>query len=518
MDIPLLRWRNFLPAFLLLALTGGSSATAQEIDPATAVATIEQAIVQAIARAEPSVVSIARVKRPAIRDTFEERPNFPFPAPSPLRDLDDPESPDFIPTDFGSGVIIGVDPPAVEGPRKAYILTNAHVVAGGAVEGQPSREALRLYVRLADRRGFDARIYASDPRSDLAVIVIDTADVTPITYGNASQLKKGELVIALGNPYALARDGSPSASWGIISNLGRQPELAVSRGFDSAAKEETIHHLGNFLQVDTRLYLGTSGGALVNLAGELVGITTSLVAITGYEKSAGFAIPIDSATVRIIQTLRLGLEVEYGFLGVHLAQSVLSDEELRRFHERTGLRGGVQVMVLRNSPAARGKVHDGDYVLAVNDIPIITRHDLTREVGKIAPGEEVQLKVWRQPYDQPIALTVELGKWPIVDEEGIIATQRRYEPWRGLVVDYATARRKYGELAPQAPYPTGVLVLEVLPQSRAALADIEPGNFILRVNDQPVANPREFYDAVRTARGDVTLTLDGNRRAIVRAP
>src|SRR5262249_42495116 len=129
-------------------------------------------------------------------------------------------------------------------------------------------------------------------------------------------VRKGQIVIALGNPYAIARDGSASATWGIVSNISRQA-MAEGEPTDSEARRnETIHHLGTLIQLDARLDLGTSGGALLNLQGELIGMTTSLAAIVGYEKSAGFAIPFDDSMKRIIESLRQGKEVEYGFLGV----------------------------------------------------------------------------------------------------------------------------------------------------------------------------------------------------------
>ena len=123
------------------------------------------------------------------------------------------------------------------------------------------------------------------------------------------------MVLSLGNPYAIARDGSASVSWGMIGNISRRPAPVRQRDL-GPPEAKTIHQYGTLLQVDTRMELGTSGGALVDLRGKLVGITTSLAALEGYEKSVGFAIPIDSFSRRVIETLCRGYEVEYGFLGL----------------------------------------------------------------------------------------------------------------------------------------------------------------------------------------------------------
>ena len=211
------------------------------------------------------------------------------------------------------------------------------VIAGTAAVANPRSVASQIYVRFGNRRGYHARIIAADPRSDLAVLAVDYAaldmkpeQVKPIPLRtDASALRKGQLVLSLGNPYAIARDGSASASWGMISNIARRPAPIRQRRL-SPPKAKTIHEYGTLLQVDTRMELGTSGGALVNLRGELVGVTTSLAALEGYEKSVGFAIPIDSFSRRVIETLCRGYKVEYGFLGLQPASHPAGSNAARR--------------------------------------------------------------------------------------------------------------------------------------------------------------------------------------------
>lgn len=507
------------PALLWLIAGGGWEARGQEPDGLAAAVALERAFEHAIQEAEASVVSIARIKHSPQRNAFEERANAPF-----VPDITEVDNPDFFPNDFGSGIILDVDAVGDKKSRKAYLLTNYHVVKGGPIEGQADPRDVTLHVRLADRRGFEAAIYAADPRSDLAVLVIhETENVKPMKFADpAKPLKKGQLVLALGNPYAIARDGSASVSWGMISNISRRPEYVGPKAADppQTPQEETIHHLGTLLQVDTRLNLGMSGGALVNLRGELIGITTSLAALAGYEKSVGYAIPMDASTRRIIKTLREGKEVEYGFLGVQIGSSFDRRGDRRAQVRPSRQAEGVQIGILPNSPASIAGLMNNDRILAVNDIPVPTRIDLFREVGKLPPGEKARLRLARGSSSEPIFCNVDLGKWPVLDDEGIIATQRHADAWRGLIVDYPTARRKY--YTDQTQYPAGVLVTEVLAQSRAASLDLVPGTYIERVDGVSVATPAEFHAKVRGLKGDVALELRSelkeNRRVVLRAP
>ncbi|MCA9117741.1 MAG: trypsin-like peptidase domain-containing protein, partial [Planctomycetaceae bacterium] len=288
-------------------------AGAQEPDGLAVAAALEQTLTSVIEKAGKSVVSIARMRR-------DRRPQ-PLDPFNPFRpDQNDLASPEFVPNQYGSGVVIA----GGAGGNERFVLTGYHVVLDSASTGPVGQQTeSRLFVRFADRRGCEAQILAADPRSDLAVLQLDfeqlglkPAEVPALPLPESTELRKGQLVVALGNPYAVARDGSASASWGMISNLSRRPAAGLQSPVDEDQPTETIHQFGTLLQVDTRLNLGTSGGALLNLHGELIGLTTALAALEGYEKSAGYAIPMDAGTRRIIDSLTQGYEVEYGFLGV----------------------------------------------------------------------------------------------------------------------------------------------------------------------------------------------------------
>ncbi len=256
-----------------------------------AVAALETAVSEAIERAEKSVVAIARIRKDAAAprlfgENLRER-NFAE---------TDPSSPEFIPHEFGAGVIID---------KAGHILTSIHVL--GEI-------AASKYTVWVERRPYAAEVRAADPTLEIAVLKITADDLEPITLGDASHIKKGQFAIALGNPLGIARHGEASAAWGMIANLERQAPANLSAR--ATKGRETLHHYGTLIQLDTRLPLGSSGGALINLRGEMIGLTTTYSALPGQDKEAGYAIPIDEDFKKALETLKAGRLPEYGFLGI----------------------------------------------------------------------------------------------------------------------------------------------------------------------------------------------------------
>ncbi len=478
----------------------GFAAMADADDVAQA---LENALTKVIEQAEPSVVSIAKVRPAPSENTSVEigpfdRVGQPPPIDGPPSD---PENPDFQPNNFGAGVIIG-------GPRanERIVLTNYHVVQGGPVfPAHETKDGTKLYVRFTDRRGCLASIIAADPRSDLAALAlnleaakIDAVDLKPLDWTTSTPARKGQLVVMLGNPYALAHDGSASASWGMVANLARRP-LPYT---DDHKTQSMMYRLGNLIQIDGRMNLGTSGGPLLNLNGELIGLTTSLAAIEGYEKSAGFAIPMDGLTRRVVKSLVAGHEVEYGMLGVRPVTETPSEFRARN----TGIKRASAVradFVALDSPAHRAGIQQGDVILSVGDVPTYSNSDLMRIVGSHPPESVVDVVIWRSRG--LLTLKVTLGKWSVMDDEGIIETTPRYAPWRGISVDYSTGRKKYQ--SSDERYRRAVVVTKAAEGSPAQAAGIQPGVFISEVNRIAVNTPREFAEATKLTRGPVELRL-----------
>lgn len=493
---------------------------AQALDARAVALAVQQQLVKAIEKSEHSVVAISKIK--TRKQQFQSRIPAPF-GLDPNQDMNlshDPHDLNFVPTEFGSGVIIPDPTPQ----KRVLVLTNFHLTKGGPIADQKRLPEYRIFVHTANRQGFYADLIAADPRSDLAVLTPVgrlsgdySRSLKSIQYGTTESIRKGQFVIALGNPYAIARDGSPSASWGIVSNFHRYP-VPILKNFlnQELSKKETIHHFGTLLQVDTHLDLGTSGGALLDLDGKLIGVTTSLAALEGYEKSAGYAIPIDPDTRRIINSLAQGLEAEYGFLGI-TPGTIERQEANRRVSSNVMLKEPAYVeagSVKQHSPAYQAGLLPSDLILSINGTRLHNELDLMREVGKAGAGSEAKLQILRGKNPRVLTLTVKLGKWPVADDEGIVQTRYRHPLWRGLRVDYPTARAKY-TFSPFT-YPPAVVVTHVAPDSPAKQAGLAEGTFIHMINDQPVQTPDAFYqEAQRASNSPVTLQLLDDRKVVL---
>ncbi len=479
---------------ILVAVTGflpAAALNAEEPSGLQAAAAIESALESAIARSEKSVVAIARVDPDAAGGNRKvEIGQGPFGKIQQTHETPAAGDPDFVPDQFATGVVID---------RRGLILTFYHVL------GLKSQH----FVTTSDRKTYAARIKAADPRSDLAVLEIEATNLTPITLGDATTLKKGQIVVALGNPYAIARDGSASASWGIVANLERKAPAHPDPA--GGPPKDKLYQFGSLIQTDAKLNLGTSGGALVNLKGEMVGLTTSLAATAGYETAAGYAVSVDETFRRVIDRLKEGREVEYGFLGVYPMN--LADYELRQ-----GLHGARVASVEAASPAERYGLRPGDVVTHVAGRPIFDRDELFLQVGRLPVEAQVELTVLRENETQNIRVT--LAKFPVRGEKVITAPQ---PSWRGLRVDYATA------LPIDVPRPATaridpdgcVTVIEVEKDSPAAAAGLQVGMYISQVGTTPVHSPRDFQAAVAGSSGDVSLRLstssDGPDIRVVKA-
>jgi S1-C subfamily serine protease len=477
-----MRFLASLACLLLVVLQG--SARSQEssqnrTQPSTAldlVSAIETVVSDAIARAESSVVAIHRRKGENSSETLAVRGR---PRPRASRDRQQarfrvirPSLPDeSISFDFGSGVVIG---------DEGQILTAYHVVRG----------AIELEVRAADRQQFEAEIIAADPRSDLAVIApvaepgVPPPRLKPLVLGDATRLRKGAFLIALGNPFNAAQDGQPSASWGILSNIARrvEPEPDELMMFPRRLQ---FPNYPTLLQLDSKLNLGMSGGAVVNMRGELVGLTTMAASPAGYDAMAGYAIPIDRIGRRAIRALSQGKEIEYGLLGIRAQQ------------DGTNRIGEVQL----NSPADQGQLMANDEIIAVNDTPVSDFDSLILAVNSYAPGDEVRLKIRRDGKE--MTRSIVLAKYP-PDAEEIVTN--RPPAWRGLRVDYMSTVIARGMGHEQMG--AGVVITDVEENSPAAKAGLKKTQLIFEVDDKRIANPPQFDRAVSDLKGPVRLLTD----------
>jgi serine protease Do len=473
--------------FAFLAIVAVASwGIAQEVAGIYAAAAIEKTMIDVIARTEKSVVAIARVRREQAGETFrlEIRPD-PFGRRPILPSAPQPTDQDFIPNEYGAGVVID---------RRGLILTAYHVLG----------EESDYYVTTSDRKVYKAQPKAADPRSDLAVLAVEADNLAPIAFGNADELKKGQIVISLGNPYAIARDGQVSAGWGIVSNLARKAPLAPNESDPSG--KPTLHHFGTLIQTDAKLNLGASGGPLMNLDGEMVGLSVALASAAGYETAAGYAIPVDQTFRRVVETLKQGREVEYGFLGIQPA-NLAAQEVMKGVH-------GIRVaQIIPGTPAAKYGLKTDDIVTAVDDAPIYDADSLVLNVGKLPVEAVARLNVIRD--GRPRTIEVKLTKYAVQGKK-IVTTHE--PPWRGMRVEYPTAMpssetRTMGGISFAAE---GVSVAEVAENSPAHSAGLQPGMIITHVGRTAVNTPKEFRDAVDSRSGPVDLRITDNKKNTIR--
>jgi len=474
-----------LTAILLVS----SPLAAQEPSGIEAALAIEKALVRAIAGAEHSVVAIARVRKeqPGESLSLEARPD-PFGRRWTAPVVAGPMDPDFVPNEYATGVV--VDP-------RGLILTAYHVLGADS----------EYYVTTHQRRVYRAQVKGADPRSDLAVLTVDASDLEPIRLGEASELRKGQVVIGLGNPYAIARDGQPSASWGIVANLNRKaPSLP---GAQESTGRRTLHQLGTLIQSDVRLGQGTSGGPLLSLQGTMVGLTVALAAAPGAEQAAGYAIPVDATFRRVVEILKEGREVEYGFLGIRPAN--LKPQEIAEGKQ------GVRVQsVVRGGPAERRGLRPDDLITAVDGEPTSTADQLMLALGR-QPAEAVaRLDVIRGRGR--LAMDVTLAKYPVQGTKIITAPA---PDWRGMRVDYVTAwvdPPAWAASARENFLGSTVVVTEVEEGKPAWEAGLRPGMLISHVDRAAVATPGQFHAVVAGRRGAVQVRLaatpDGQQNVV----
>jgi serine protease Do len=467
-----------LPILLIVAVASVHAA------PPPEVVALQRTMHQVIEVAEPSIACIL-VSRSDKYTQLGEGPSTSLPGklggftPIRHRRFLDPTSKDFIsgldlaapqtvPEAYGSGIVI--DPTGL-------ILTNFHVVD----------RATKVYVRLpGEARGSYADIVAGDGRCDLAVLRMQSppSDLKAIPFGAGERSRKGDWVVSLANPFAAGfRDGSPSAGTGIISNLRR-------RGPGSGEEARNVRPFAQhawLLQTDVRLNLGCSGGALLNLEGQLIGMTTSLAALSGGEAAGGYAIPIDNNVKKMIDILKRGEEVEYGFLGV----SVFTDE-------RPNVGGVVVRETPLGQPAFRAGMRRGDIITAINGHSVRDQDDLFLNIGAALAGTEAQIDLNRN--GRPLQVRARLVKSG--HSEKVIASQRP-RPIFGLTVDYASTLSREGDI------PDGVVVKAIeggSPAERKLKAWSEKSPLIITaVNGKEVALPAEFY---REAAGKASVVLE----------
>lgn len=374
----------------------------------------------------------------------------------------------------GSGVIVSAD---------GTVLTNQHVIEG----------ASSIKVELNDKKTFTAKVVGSDKPSDLAVLKIEAGDLPFLNFSNSDEVRVGDIVLAIGNPLGIGQ----SVTEGIISAKGRQT------GISDGSYED-------FLQTDAPINQGNSGGALINLNGELIGINSQILSMSGGNIGIGFAIPSNMAKSVMEQLLKDG-KVRRGRLGV-TTQSIT--EDLAKSLDLGDTKGVLINDVLKGSAAENAGIKRGDVITAVNGEKIEDGNVLRNKIAATLPGTEVEITLNRG------------GK-----EEQIIAKLDEFNPETGAGKlpggnnspnEQSAQSGKLGlELQPLTPdfaqtlgLPTdtkGLVIINVAPDSPASEASLAKGDVILEINRQKVETVEEAQAAIEKSQNRPLALLIARR-------
>jgi serine protease Do len=363
-------------------------------------------------------------------------------------------------TGAGSGFFISAD---------GLIVTNNHVVEG----------AKTIKVRLNDETEMAAKIVGRDPTTDVALIKVDgKGPFTPLSLGDSDALKVGEWVMAVGNPLAMEH----TVTVGVVSAKGRR--IGISPDPNASSFED-------FIQTDAAINLGNSGGPLVNVRGEVVGMNSAINAVG---QNIGFAIPVNTIKMVVPQLKEKG-KVVRGYLGVSITPV---DQKVQEFYKLPARDGALVQSVTKGGPAEKAGVKEGDVITAVAGKPVKETRDLIYRVSALVPGQKAELEVIREGKRQTI--TVTLGERPTGEGEQETTTAKEDTPTSklGIQIDDLNQRSRRQFSIPREI--EGVVVTDVTDLSPADDGNLRPGDVIMRVNDREVSSTQAFRDTIAGIR------------------
>src|SRR5579883_416047 len=347
--------------------------------------------------------------------------------------------------------------------QHGYIMTNAHVIA----------DAQKVAVTLGDGRHFTAKIIGLDKPSDIALLQIKAKNLTAITMGDSNKLKVGDFVVAIGNPFGL----NQTVTSGIVSALGRT--------------QLGIENYENFIQIDASINLGNSGGALINMQGQLVGINTAILAPSRGNVGIGFAIPANMAKSVMDQLIAYG-NVKRGVLGIG-AQDV-SPELADAFHLGDA-KGAVVTLVLPNSPAQLAGLMVGDVITAVNGSPVKNGSDVVNTIGFLRVDTKTTIDIIRNNKHMTVTVTLS-------DPQKRKEIMEKADPFL-----YGVGLKNFTLFSPIHGNVAGILVVSVDPDSNAWNSDLRPGDVIISANQQQVKNIDDLKASVTKSGKTVLLNV-----------
>jgi serine protease Do len=356
---------------------------------------------------------------------------------------------------FGSGVVIDA--------KHGLIVTNAHLV---------SMEKA-ITVTLKDGRHYEAKKIGADNETDIAVIKIKAKNLTEINFADSNEIKVGDFVVAIGSPFGLKQ----SVTSGIVSALNRS--------------NLGIEHLENFIQTDAPINIGNSGGALVNMQGQLIGINTALISSTGGNVGVGFAIPSNMVKSIVEQLLKFG-KVHRGLMGV-LVQTLNPD--LAEAFNLKGVKGSIVSRVVPFSPAATAGIKVGDVIVSVNGHTIKSGDDMHNFVGLLRMGATAKLNILRN--GKKINISVVTANPQLSEKKSHEANPYLY----GIQMENVTEQNPYHG------YVTGIRILRVDEYCPAWTVGLRPGDLVISVNHKRIATIKELETIASAEKNGLLLNV-----------
>jgi serine protease Do len=363
-----------------------------------------------------------------------------------------------VQTSAGSGVILSDD---------GYIVTNGHVI----------EQADRIEVTLHDKREFQAELIGIDPSTDLALLKIKARKLPFLVFGNSDSLMVGEWVLAVGNPFNL----ESTVTAGIVSAKGRSIDVLDSQD-----------RIESFIQTDAAVNPGNSGGALINAAGQLVGINTAIVTQSGRYEGYSFAVPANLAS-KVIRDLRDYGIVQRGLMGV-----AIENLDIRMAGD-LGLKSAAGVRITRVSPGSGAEdagLKKDDVIISINNIKTATMAAMQEQIGRLRPGNVASVDFYRKGKLQTTTIIL---KSKTNDTRPIAAAQESL--FRNLGFELrrlsGSERRKMDA--------EGLKVISVYRNSTIKATNMEPGFVILKANGKAVSSPEALYRQITAAKGKIVL-------------
>lgn len=404
--------------------------------------------------AEQSVPAVVHVKvKTYVKNNYSAHPFYefffgqsPYQQPQPVEG-------------FGSGVILSED---------GYIVTNNHVV----------NKSNEIEVVLDDKRTYTAKLIGTDPATDLALLKVEAEGLPTLPFGNSDELKIGEWVLAVGNPFNL----STTVTAGIVS--------AKARGLGMHAAQSGQMSIESFIQTDAAVNKGNSGGALVNTSGQLVGINSAIASPTGAYAGYSFAIPVSIVKKVVADLMEFG-KVQRALLGVRIGDI---SAELAEKENLNTLDGAYIAAIGENSAAEEADLEEGDVIISVNDNKVKSVSELQEQISRYRPGDEIEIGYIRDGKNKTaeVRLKNSLGNTEIVKNDNLAKLGASFEEIteeekEKLNINY------------------GVKVVN-LSNGKFLSSRIKEGYIITKVNEQPIRSISDLSDVIKNTEGPLFIS------------